>query len=145
MKSENCFFELVPKVVPADRETIIEIRSLFDHVHFTSERQYEVAYYPVEEISHQSGWPEQHKKRLKVVDGLLRMSQYFEGEQEHVLSVEEIWGKNRRSVGEFRLYSVQPDLFGRKPYKGDIHMHSHRSDGRESPGYVAGCCRRIGL
>ena len=73
------------------------------------------------------------------------MSQYFEGEQEHVLFVEEIWGKNRRSVGEFRLYSAQPDLFGRKPYKGDIHMHSHRSDGRESPGYVAGCCRRIGL
>ena len=67
MKSENCFFELVPKVVPADRETIIEIRSLFDHVHFTSERQYEVAYYPVEEISHQSSWPEQHRKRLKVV------------------------------------------------------------------------------
>jgi len=145
MKAENCFFELVPKVVPADRETMIEIRSLFDHVHFTSERQYEVTYYPVEEISHQSSWPEQHRKRLKVVDGILRMSQYFEGEQEHVLSVEEILGKNRRSVGEFRLYSVQPDLFGRKPYKGDIHMHSHRSDGRESPGYVAGCCRRIGL
>ena len=85
MKAENCFFELVPTVVPADRETMIEIRSLFDHVHFTSERQYEVTYYPVEEISHQSSWPEQHRKRLKVVDGILRMSQYFEGEQEHVL------------------------------------------------------------
>ena len=24
-------------------------------------------------------------------------------------------------------------------------MHSHMSDGRESPGYVTGCCRRIGL
>ena len=145
MKAENRFFELVPKVVPADKETIVEIRSLFDHVHFTSDRQYEVTYYPVEEISHQSGWPEQHRKRLKVVDGILRISQYFEGEQEHVLSVEEVGGDNRRSVGEFRLYSVQPDLFVRKPYKGDMHMHSHMSDGRESPGYVTGCCRRIGL
>ena len=145
MKAENRFFELVPKVVPADKETVVEIRSLFDHVHFASDRQYEVTYYPVEEISQQSGWPEQHRKRLKVVDGILRMSQYFEGEQEHVLFVEEVWGDNRRSVGEFRLYSVQPDLFGRKPYKGDVHMHSHMSDGRESPGYVTGCCRRIGF
>ena len=145
MKAENRFFELAPKVVLADKETIVEIRSLFDHVHFTSDRQYEVTYYPVEEISHQSGWPEQHRKRLKVVDGILRISQYFEGEQEHVLFVEEVWGDNRRSVGEFRLYSVQPDLFDRKPYKGDMHMHSHMSDGRESPGYVTGCCRRIGL
>ena len=145
MKAENRFFELVPKVVPAGKETVAEIRSLFDHVHFASDRQYEVTYYPVEEISQQSGWPEQHRKRLKVVDGILRMSQYFEGEQEHVLFVEEVWGDNRRSVGEFRLYSVQPDLFGRKPYKGDVHMHSHMSDGRESPGYVTGCCRRIGL
>ena len=55
MKAENLFFELVPKRVPADKETIVEIRSLFDHVHFTSDRQYEVTYYPVEEISHQSG------------------------------------------------------------------------------------------
>ena len=145
MRAENRFFELVPKIVPADKETIVEIRSLFDHVHLTSDRQYEVTYYPVEKISHQSGWPKQHRKRLKVVDGTLRMPQYFEGEQEHVLLVEEVWGDNRRSVGEFRLYSVQPDLFGRKPYKVDMHMHSHMSDGRESPGYVTGCCRRIGL
>ena len=90
-ESRKPFFELVPKRVPADKETIVEIRSLFDHVHFTSDRQYEVAYYPAEEISHQSGWPEQHRKRLKVVDSILRMLQYFAGEQEHILFVEEVW------------------------------------------------------
>ena len=79
MKAENCFFELLPKVIPADRETAVEIRSLFDHVHFTSDRRYEVTYYPVEKISHQSGWPEQHRKRLKVVDGTLQVSQYLKG------------------------------------------------------------------
>ena len=145
MKAENCFFELLPKVVPADRETTVEIRSLFDHVHFNSDRQYEVTYYPVEEISHQSSWPKQNRKKFKILNDTLQIPQYFEGEQEHVLLVEEVWESNRRSVGEFRLYSVQSDLFDRKPYKGDIHMHSHLSDGRESPGYVAGCCRRIGL
>ena len=145
MKAENRFFELLPKVVPADKETVVKIRPLFDHVYFNSDRQYQITYYPVEEIALQSGWPKQNRQNLTVIDDCLRLSQYFEGEQEHVLLVEEVLGSNRRLVGEFRIYSVQPDLFDRKPYKGDIHMHSHLSDGRESPGYVAGCCRKIGL
>jgi hypothetical protein len=46
---------------------------------------------------------------------------------------------------EFRLYALDDDLFNRRPYKGDLHMHSIRSDGLEAPAYVAGACRRIGL
>ncbi len=46
---------------------------------------------------------------------------------------------------EFRLYALEADLFQRRPYKGDLHMHSTRSDGNEAPAYVAGACRRIGL
>ena len=31
------------------------------------------------------------------------------------------------------------------PYKGDLHIHSNRSDGREPPAHVAARCRQIGL
>ena len=105
MKAENCFFELLLKVVPADKETVVKIRPLFDHVYFNSDRQYQITYYPVEEFALQSGWPKQNRQNLTVLDDCLCLSQYFEGEQEHVLLVEEVWGNNRRLVGEFRLYS----------------------------------------
>ena len=48
-------------------------------------------------------------------------------------------------LGTCRVYSLADDLFVRRPYKGDLHIHSSRSDGRETPAYVAGDHRRIGL
>ena len=31
------------------------------------------------------------------------------------------------------------------PYKGDLHMHTTRSDGQETPAFVTAMCRKIGL
>lgn len=86
-----------------------------------------------------------HTQRLKPVDGSLYVTQFFEGEQEHILSISEISGDNKRNIGDFCLYSLEENLFARRPYKGDLHIHSHHSDGKESPAYVVAACRRIGL
>ncbi len=145
VKLENRYFESTPKVVPADQETVITIRPLFDHCRFSDEKQYEVSYFPCEEFARRSGWPDQRSRTLKPIDGILQVPQYFESEQEHVLIVEEISGDQRKMVGDFRVYSAREDLFCRRPYKGDMHIHSSYSDGRESPGYVASACRRIGF
>jgi len=107
--------------------------------------EYEIRYYPCEEISLRSGWPQQNRPTVRRVNGALEVTQFFEGEQEHVLIVEAVQGTERRRVGEFRIYSVGEDLVGRVPFKGDTHMHSSYSDGRESPAYVAAACRSIGL
>ena len=45
----------------------------------------------------------------------------------------------------FVVYALRGDLFRLRPYRGDFHMHSNRSDGRETPEYVAATCRKIGL
>lgn len=145
MKDENRFFDATPKIVRADQETVIEIKPLFDHCRFTAEAEYEVSYFPTEEFAERSGWPKQSKITLQPIEGVLRIPQYFEDEQEHVLLVSEVTGERRRGLGDFRVYSLKEDLFVRKPYKGDLHLHSNRSDGRESPGYVAGASRRIGF
>jgi len=146
MPSTHRFFEVTPKIVRADTEARIAIRPLFDHCRFKDNTQYEVTYYPCEEFSLKSGWPEKNKYIIEPSDGgALAVPCYFEAEQEHVLRVDEIEGSRRKPVADFRIYSLQDDLFTRFPYKGDVHMHSSYSDGRESPGYVAGACRRIGL
>ena len=46
---------------------------------------------------------------------------------------------------EFSFYALEADLFSLRPWKGDFHIHSAESDGREAPAYVAAACRRIGL
>jgi hypothetical protein len=158
---ENLFYDVTPKVVPADRKTVVEIRPRYGHVRFDDSAEYSVRYVPTEEIALRSGWSAKDDRRaVKPEGGVLRIEQYFEGEQEHVLLLErrvvdrspagllELLGKggdNRTAVADFRVYSVAPDLFARRPFKGDLHMHSYHSDGKESPAYVAGACRRIGM
>ena len=142
---ENLYFDVRPKIVPADRTCTIEIRPLFHHCRLDDSAAYEVRYYPAEELAARSGWRDQGAKPVRPVGGVLRMEQYFEAEQEHIFFVERVDGDRRQRVGDFRVYSVEADLFSRRPYKGDTHIHSIRSDGKESPAYVAAACRRIGL
>jgi hypothetical protein len=142
---ENLFFDIRPKIVPADRRATIEIRPLFEHCRLDDSAAYEVRYYPAEEFAARSGWNGGVAKSVKPVGGVLRLEQYLEAEQEHVFFVERVDGDRRQRVGDFRVYSVEADLFSRRPFKGDTHIHSIRSDGKESPAYVAAACRRIGL
>ena len=44
----------------------------------------------------------------------------------------------------FSVYALRDDLFELMPYRGDFHMHSNCSDGKENPEYVAATCRRNG-
>ncbi len=144
LKKENCYYEMTPRVVRANRETTITLQPLYDHVRFRPDAEYAVSYFPTEEFAQCSGWPQGQRRLFRAVDGVLRIPQYFEGEQEHVLWVEEAT-PDGKPLGDFRVYSVADDLWARKAFKGDLHMHSYRSDGHESPAYVAAACRKIGL
>lgn len=45
----------------------------------------------------------------------------------------------------FEIYALEEDLYGkRKPYKGDLHIHTYDSDGCESPNMVAAQYRKYG-
>jgi hypothetical protein len=79
------------------------------------------------------------------VNGVLSIAYDFKTEQEYILVVSQNPGTEQNVIGEYHVYAVEIDLFNRRPYKGDFHIHSNRSDGQESPAYVAGSCRRIGL
>jgi hypothetical protein len=81
----------------------------------------------------------------RVVGGELCVTHRFDGEQEHGLFVEELRGAERVPVLDARVYSVGADLCDRRPLKGDLHIHSSRSDGKEPPAHVAAACRRIGM
>lgn len=139
------FFDVYPKVVPAAKLVDITIRPLYDHCLFDPNGEYEVSIFPAEGLVAPKDVSRATCVQVSPEDGSLIVSLCCEGEQEYVIWVERLVEDGRRAVGEFRIYSLQDDLFARYPYKGDFHMHSDHSDGRECPAYVAGACRRIGL
>lgn len=145
MQPSHRHFRVRPIIVPADAETEVIIEPLHGHVRLDPTAAYEVRAYPCEEFAQRSGWPEKQPASACVVDGSLRVRCFFEGEQEHVLLVERIESERRVTVADIRVYSLEPDLLARRPFKGDLHIHTNRSDGRESPAYVAGRAREIGL
>ncbi len=139
------YFQVIPRIVPADSAITVRIISPFEKFPKPGYR-YRFRYTPVGRYALQTGWKEAVAEESIPEDNVFEITRYFEGEQEHIIRIEEVDSENRvRQVGTFHLYSLKPDLFALRPYKGDFHLHSFRSDGHESPAYVAGACRRIGL
>lgn len=141
----NHYFDVIPRIVAADTEAVIDLVPLFDHCRPKPDCKYELVYAPTEHLALKSGWVPDLKSPVAPVDGKYQFRMYFEGEQEHVIYIEEINKDKRRVLGDFRVYSLKEDLRALRPFKGDFHMHSYKSDGVESPAYVAGACRRVGF
>jgi hypothetical protein len=142
MKATSRFFDIRPRVVRADAESTVTVRPLYDQVMLDPSRSYTAVIYPAEHYGAPHG--DALAARLVQQDGLLRITHHFAGEQEHILEVLDPDAEDQ-VVLRVLLYSVAADLFDCRPLKGDLHMHSHHSDGRESPAFVAASCRRIGL
>jgi hypothetical protein len=138
------FFDVSPRIVPAGATATIEIRPLQDLCRNAS---YELAYTPIDGYGSQGNWDELvYEAVTPDADGVIRLTTCFECEQEHLIVLKwKRYGQGGDEISDFHIYSLDEDLFARRPYKGDIHIHSARSDGKEDPAYVAGACRRIGL
>lgn len=145
MRSENRYFDVYPKIVPSDSSVTITIRDRYRQSFLRDDSEYEMRYFPLERFSKTGEYKYQETKTLKPVNGALRIEQFFAGEQEHIIEICEKGRENKSGRWQFRIYSLKPDLFDRRPYKGDMHMHTHYSDGLESPAFVAASCRKIGL
>jgi hypothetical protein len=145
LRPENQSFDVLPRIVPANQSSVVEIVPLFGHVQFTEDCTYALTYAPMEYAPKQGGWSPGHTMAVVPENGRIRIEAVFEAEQEHTLIIEKTCGDKKSTVGNFRVYSLEPDLYALRPYKGDFHMHSHRSDGVESPAYVAAACRRAGF
>ncbi|QOR36610.1 hypothetical protein IMX26_07325 [Clostridium sp. 'deep sea'] len=137
------FYDIYPKLVPADKTVTIHIRPLFEHVQFEEGAEYEVLYYPMERISPHGEYRYEMPKLAVAKNGMLVIEQLFSGEQEHMIIINDL--EEKMEPLNVRIYSLKPDLFSKRPYKGDTHTHSYYSDGEESPGFIAASCRRVGF
>ncbi|NLO74436.1 MAG: hypothetical protein GX100_10065 [candidate division WS1 bacterium] len=131
---------ITPKIIPADTETEVVITSGPEEPSFDPEQDYTIQLFDMETGTFAT--PAAPPLPLRPQSGVLRFRQFFAGEQEHRLLLS---ADGEEPPARLHVYSVQPDLLARRPFKGDLHQHSHCSDGREAPAAVAAHNRRIGM
>ncbi len=80
--------------------------------------------------------------------GDLEFFHFFQQEDEYSIELRKQDQKNPEnwiSIAVFQVYALEKDLFELRPYRGDFHLHSTASDGRQSGDYVAATARKTGL
>ena len=129
MKPELYNYEIFPLVFPAEKEVTLTVRPLGEHAAFRAP-QYTAVLMDIDNLR-------SDKNETRTVtpdeDGCIRITAVFYGEKEHYIR---LFDGDRRVV-QLSVYSLAPDLACRRPYRGDLHMHTFRSDGREEPAIVA--------
>ena len=140
MKTELTKYAITPLLVPQGQPVELTIAPMGEHAAFTQPR-YTVRLLPMTasvEPRDESGYDA--AEVAPSADGTLRVTYAFPGEQEHlvrILSEDQV-------IATLSVYSLEADLYGRVPLRGDFHSHSFRSDGRESPAIVAANYRKAG-
>ncbi|MDR0531245.1 MAG: hypothetical protein LBG83_04175 [Oscillospiraceae bacterium] len=135
-------YDIYPKVVPVGVRAELTVRPLGRHAALRA-AGYELIVRPLGEGS---PWDYPDRPNCAKIeakpepDGCIRFAFEFPSEQEYYI---------RLSDGDqFRLqlsvYAVNDDLCGRYPFRGDLHMHSFRSDGKQAPEIVAAYYRQTG-
>ena len=138
MKAVLYNYDIFPMVFLGDREQEITIQPLGGHTAFEQGHVYTVKI-----DKHAESRPHIYPERGNVTslevtpseDGCLRFTAFFAGEGEFRVNVyDNPEDKSRCTLGVFSLHE---DMAGRIPQRGDLHMHTCRSDGREAPTTVA--------
>lgn len=145
MKSALYNYDIYPKVFLENVKELITIAPLGDHVAFASGKEYTIRVFKVSE-SNPGAYPERDGRYSFTVkpdsDGYLKFECTFEGEGEFFVNI--YADPEGGFITTLSLYALKADMKGRIPLRGDLHMHTRRSDGSESPAIVAANYRAHG-
>lgn len=167
MKMEVADYEVRPGAVPCGEEVLVRILPRGRHARFDdrirrlagaekvspfpfkteilepdSKTPYRIYFLPMEQDKPISAC--ESVVVYPMEDGSLEFTHTFAGEQEYKLVIMEP-GNEERELLRLSIYSLLPDLYGRRAYRGDLHVHSYYSDGREDPLIVAANYRKRGF
>ncbi|MCL2513191.1 MAG: hypothetical protein FWF08_04740, partial [Oscillospiraceae bacterium] len=135
MKTELHDYDICPLVFEKGQEIVITINPRGAHAAFSTSREYRVMVCGFED-----GAPGNYPKRstfkdyeVKICDdGCIRFKHFFKTEQQYYIRVFDDT-ETSKELCELEVYAVADDLTGRYPYLGDLHIHTSRSDGKQSP------------
>jgi len=148
MRTELHYYDIYPKMVPANEITRINIKPLGRHAAFEADKEYLIRIIPMCEsvgLLPDNTYPFVVSKIDS--DGILRFEHKFKAEQEHYVRIYPVLKPEKREdfIVQLSVYSLYKDLYERRPYMGDHHVHTTRSDGCESPEIVPAYYRKSGF
>lgn len=145
MKTTLEYYDIFPKILCTEREAEITIRPLGVHAAFDEKKKYRVKIIPMNETLLNCSNKGYEALDVQHCSGNLQFRYRFTQEEQYVvlLQIQEdgVW----TNCCELRVYSVKPDYFKLRPYRGDMHCHTCRSDGKEGPAIVAANYRKSGF
>ena len=141
MKEVLYQYDIYPLVFPVGKPVKLTIKPLGVHKAFSGE--YKVLIHRLD-----AGNPKQEIFRWNQTeylvepeeDGCLRVEYTAEVECEHLVRI----FKDENRLAQLSVYALDKDLACRRPYRGDLHMHTCRSDGKEAPAVVCANYRKKG-
>ena len=140
LRKAQTHYKIVPKIVPAGKCVLFRITPLYEKLRFNVD--YTITLYPVM----QNG--QKKEISLNIVpesDGSLKFSAEIGDEQEYNVFLRKHIDDKYEDVETFNIYALNEDLYSLRPYRGDMHLHSYDSDGRDDPLYVVSSYRRVGF
>ena len=159
---------ITPRVVEADKVTKVSVSGLDKSCIFYDDTEYIITVTASDNYTYPSpdkmgGGDRIMSEDILAVpkDGVLSFEYRFTGEHMWYVNIKRVenekhFGGNRmrwahirnsalNSILAFEMYSLYSDLYERKPFKGDFHVHSFGSDGKDSPALVAAQYRQHGF
>ena len=165
------YFRAFPSVVEADKESEITIKCIDGTFMFYDDLTYDIQFIPqdmsdvpLDDIMSLQGYNKFRKTyTVQPENGEIKLKYTFFGEQEwhihisckdyskhqhpmydkHIPHWNALIEKPAKGI-DVSIYSLKEDLYNKKPLKGDLHIHTYVSDGRESPEMVSAYYRKAG-
>ncbi len=145
--AELFYYDVTPSVVPVNRRASITLRPKGQHAAFAANAYYIV---PVPlnigcDITKNTPWYEGlavPKIIAEAQSHSLSFEHTFQTEGEYKLLIGRV-GEEEAFLA-LRIYALQDDLIQLRPFKIETHCHSCRSDGAESPEFLAAYYRQRG-
>ena len=133
------YYDTYPKIVPCGKKSKITIKPKL-RLEFEDDQEYSLIVNAMMER-------ETFVYNVFPENGMIVFRHEFTHEQEYAVKIYHKGDETDRMawISIVYLYCVAEDLYSLRPYKGDFHAHSQRSDGRESPAGVCALARMQGL
>jgi len=141
IKNELHWYRVEPQVYRTgviSEVTIIANDPRFD---FTDEAPYKVEVWSLTRHGHLGVC--ENPVFVSAKDKKLVFCYRFDKEEEYYIRI--FRHDETQRLVQLSVYALDEDLFARRPLRGDLHVHSCRSDGKESPAVVAANYRAAGF
>lgn len=145
MNSVYYFYDVYPKVLKTGITTVVTVAPLDRHCCFEEDTAYTAVLVPMNHITKHDSHPDYDCLKSICRNNQLQFSVPCKEEQPYYLIIKEENQESPEPLCMLQIYGLDEDLYGLLPLKGNMHAHSFRSDGVESPELVAANYRKAGF